>query len=230
MTFSHASMRKENVDAWDALYGSTTGPVWGSSSVGFLEEFVEMIRPELTGARILDAGAGEGRNLPALRGLAGLVMACDGSSHALSKLAEQHKADVAGIVRCALEDLPFQAGSFDMVLLSDVMETLPGPEHALRSIYAVLRPGGLLLCNIPDMDDGVAGVEMTDAPNGAYYYRGRYYYVFRSEDDAVHLLRECGFRDVARRTCRWRESPHPMFRQAEHEHVSRVFLLRKAEE
>lgn len=47
------------------------------------------------------------------------------------------------------ESLPILAASFDMVLLSEVLEHLPEPEKALAEIFRVLRAGGVLICAAP---------------------------------------------------------------------------------
>lgn len=51
----------------------------------------------------------------------------------------------------AKEDPPV-ARSFDVVLLSEVIEHLPVPGHvALRRLRRTLRPGGLLVCSTPNL-------------------------------------------------------------------------------
>lgn len=50
-------------------------------------------------------------------------------------------ADAAG--------LPFADGSFDTVLLFEVLEHLAQPERSLAEIQRVLRPGGVLLASVP---------------------------------------------------------------------------------
>lgn len=42
-------------------------------------------------------------------------------------------------------------GSFDTVLLSDVLEHLPNPEQALTEVHRILRPGGVLILGVPFM-------------------------------------------------------------------------------
>ena len=44
---------------------------------------------------------------------------------------------------------PMEDGSFDLVLMSEVMEHLGDPEHALAESARVLRPGGLLYISTP---------------------------------------------------------------------------------
>lgn len=53
-------------------------------------------------------------------------------------------------VYCDLtQPLPFDSGSFDTVLSSDVIEHLPDPVLAFQEMGRMLRPGGKLLLNTP---------------------------------------------------------------------------------
>lgn len=45
--------------------------------------------------------------------------------------------------------LPFQGGSFDVVVASNTLEHIPNTEEALAELHRVLKPGGLLLVTIP---------------------------------------------------------------------------------
>lgn len=46
-------------------------------------------------------------------------------------------------------DLPFSHNSFDTVILSDVLEHIPRPEHLVKEVSRVLSPEGKLLMNVP---------------------------------------------------------------------------------
>jgi SAM-dependent methyltransferase len=48
------------------------------------------------------------------------------------------------------------AGSFDVVTLWDVIEHTPDPLHVLTRVNALLRPGGLLVVNFPDIGSWIA--------------------------------------------------------------------------
>lgn len=45
--------------------------------------------------------------------------------------------------------LPFEDSEFDTVLLTDVLEHIPEPLHAMTEIARVLRPGGKLILSVP---------------------------------------------------------------------------------
>jgi SAM-dependent methyltransferase len=212
-----------NIAAWDALYGSTRRLIWGPHPVGFLPQILKELGPVQPDDRVLDAAAGEGRNLPELRRLGGRLHACDASASALEKIPPALRADVEVTV-CDLRALPFPDGFFRFVLLCDVVETLPEIDVPLRELARVLAPGGHLLCNIPGLDDGIAGVDMTPLGGGGYLYRGRYFYRFLGQMEACALLESHGLKVARMHDCRWHERPHPNFRPTSHLHVSRVFL------
>ena len=45
--------------------------------------------------------------------------------------------------------LPFERGSFDTVLLTDVLEHIPEPTNLICEIARILRPGGKLILGVP---------------------------------------------------------------------------------
>ncbi len=55
-------------------------------------------------------------------------------------------------VKDAQENLPFEEGFFDVILLIDVLEHLQAPELALKNIYKVLKGGGILYIATPNLN------------------------------------------------------------------------------
>jgi SAM-dependent methyltransferase len=47
---------------------------------------------------------------------------------------------------------------FDVVTLWDVLEHTPDPKHVLLECWRVLKPGGLLVVNYPDIDSMVSRI------------------------------------------------------------------------
>lgn len=45
--------------------------------------------------------------------------------------------------------LPFENGSFDFVVLSEVIEHLPNPEKTLKEVNRILKEGGYLIATVP---------------------------------------------------------------------------------
>lgn len=225
---SPAELNEANKIAWDSLYASVPDLVWGRVPLPFLEEHRDAFVAGLgSPGRLLDAGTGEGRNLPFLLACgADEVHALDASANALAKLTPA----VARRVHTHLADLGttgYPDGHFDGVLLLDVVETLPDPGQVLREMRRILRPGGLLLCNIPGMDDGVAGIDMRPIGQDVFLYRDRYYFQFWQPERAASLASEAGLEVVSSGPRAWDEGAHPGFRYEDHRHLSHVFLLRR---
>ena len=216
--------------AWNELYSSTAELVWGREPMPFLEAYRAEIAAVLTDpVRLLDAGTGEGRNLPFLVAFnAGEVTGLDSSQAALDKVPAEIRERVV-LRHAALDGTGLPDASFDMVLLLDVVETLPNAEQVLRELNRVLKPGGLLLCNIAATDDGVAGIDMhptNDAGEG-FLYQNRYYFRFFNEEQATALMTGAGFEPVSCRSYTWEEESHPEFRAETHSHTSHVMLVRR---
>jgi SAM-dependent methyltransferase len=98
------------------------------------------------GARVLDAGAGTGFLVEAL-GRAGFdARGIDSSERSLAIASEAGRA----VERGSIEDLA--AEDLDAVVLWHVLEHLDDPAEGLRRVRAALRPGGLLLAGVPNLD------------------------------------------------------------------------------
>jgi SAM-dependent methyltransferase len=62
-----------------------------------------------------------------------------------------------GMVTADITDIPFDAGAFDIVICSHVLEHVPDDRKAMREIFRVLRPGGAAYLMQP-----VSSAERTD--------------------------------------------------------------------
>jgi SAM-dependent methyltransferase len=86
------------------------------------------VRP-LTGRRVLDVGAGDGRLARALRGAGAHVVAIDPDP------------DMAGLT-AGLPDLPFEDGAFDVVVACFVLNHVEDPRAGAAELARVTAPGG----------------------------------------------------------------------------------------
>lgn len=100
-------------------------------------------------ARIVDCGAGTGRNLDWLREY-GTVVGVERSPSGLA-VALAHQRPV---VRASVDALPIASHSMDLATSFDVLYCLPDEVEpvALREMVRVLRPGGLALFNVAALD------------------------------------------------------------------------------
>jgi ubiquinone/menaquinone biosynthesis C-methylase UbiE len=117
------------------------------------------------GMRILDVGCGGGRHIRQTRLIPGVTaVGLDlGKSEVsdtakmlreLDEIPVQYGGTVPGAgpwisMRGSVYELPFKAGAFDCVIISEVLEHLGEDERALKEIARVLKPGGVLAASVP---------------------------------------------------------------------------------
>lgn len=74
------------------------------------------------------------------------------SGFALSRLKDlyQNKFKRLNILQEDLNTLELSRGSFDLVLMTEVIEHLEKPEEVLKKIIEILKPGGYLIISAPN--------------------------------------------------------------------------------
>jgi SAM-dependent methyltransferase len=100
------------------------------------EQILQTAVAEVRPARVLDVGCGSGRLAATL---AVQEVVCVDSSPAA--VAAAGRRGLAAEVADA-QELPFEDGSFDVVLCNHVLYHVPDQRRALRELRRVLRPGG----------------------------------------------------------------------------------------
>lgn len=106
------------------------------------------------GQRILDAGAGEGRNRPLCAHLAyvsqDFCQYTGKQAGARDEGLQNESWDTSRIdVVSDIASIPLPDGSFDAILCSEVLEHVPEPTHALDEFARLLRPSGRLIVTAP---------------------------------------------------------------------------------
>jgi ubiquinone/menaquinone biosynthesis C-methylase UbiE len=119
----------------------------------------KLIRPHLEGgSRLLEVGCGAGNLLLQATVPGSYPVALDVSMQALTFVRSRLEEAAAGAgspggfacTRAVGESLPFRDGSFDCILLSEVIEHLEAPQVSIREAVRVLCPGGRLLVTTPN--------------------------------------------------------------------------------
>jgi SAM-dependent methyltransferase len=98
-----------------------------------------------TGARILDAGCGSGRNMVELA-RRGTVTGVELSDVSVGLARERGCGEV---IAGSVLDMPFPSDSFDLAVTLDVIEHLEDDLGALQEMRRVVAPGGALLVTVP---------------------------------------------------------------------------------
>ncbi|HEV2776304.1 MAG TPA: class I SAM-dependent methyltransferase [Solirubrobacteraceae bacterium] len=142
---------------------------------GAIAAHARRLLPE--GGRVLDIGCASGGLLALLRPRAGHLAGLEISASAATAAAQI--AD--HVVQGALEDpeLPFEAESFDLVVLADVLEHLADPAAGLaRAAGWCRRGGGTVLVSVPNVAHWQARLTLL---------RGRWPQTDSGTFDASHL-------------------------------------------
>lgn len=108
----------------------------------------------LSGAHILDAGCGAGRNSVLLVEQGAQVTGIDIDPKALAvavSRCREHNMSVKFVYGNVIK-IPFPDGSFDAIVFQNVLEHLPRSDHpqALQEVMRVLKKGGVLFIQTPN--------------------------------------------------------------------------------
>ena len=125
-------------------------PRWGSEPVDLAEHSLPALKARFLldhvpeAGSLLEVGSGDGKILrtfaqhrPQL-----VLSGCDVRDWPMREPSIDFR-------RVTSKDLPYDAGSFDAVVISDVLEHVDDPEHLLVELARVLRPGGRFVAFVP---------------------------------------------------------------------------------
>ena len=142
-------------DYWKAIYDDTAvyGVIHQQRQATALEWIDDLVLPR--DAAVLEIGCGAGLTSAALAERGFNVTATD-SAPAMVQLTNQLALDrnlTSGIVASVADvhSLPFDDGSYSLVLALGVLPWLHSPERAVKEIARVLRPGGFMLVNVDNV-------------------------------------------------------------------------------
>lgn len=145
---------------------------------------------EWTEARaVLDVGCAVGEVVDAAQRLGLTGLGCDISEFAVRHCNERGLPAKVG----SLEALPAAGESVDAVVMKHVLEHTLTPQRALAEARRVLRPGGVLVVAVPDLDYWKGRWWRR---RGRYFRPtslGRQHFVYYDERHLVRLLGEAGF-------------------------------------
>lgn len=114
---------------------------------------LDRVERQVPPGRLLDLGCWVGFLLAEARDRGWAVQGVEPSAWASSYARERLGLDV---VQDDLFSAPLPEGTFDAVVLGDVIEHLPRPAEALERIASLLAPGGVVVMMLPDAGSRLA--------------------------------------------------------------------------
>lgn len=148
----YRSMRP-NPEELGSLYRRLDARVYHSESKGRLQtarRHYGIVQRFISSGAILDVGCGSGLFLRQALDQGWRVCGVEPSEE-LCRFARETVGDGAEIICSTLEDASLCA-SFDAISIWDVLEHVPDPCAFMRACSSLLKPGGYLFLNVPDLD------------------------------------------------------------------------------
>ncbi|MDH3214713.1 MAG: class I SAM-dependent methyltransferase [Candidatus Krumholzibacteria bacterium] len=139
--------RSSNKTHWDDFWSASRdlGDVYGTDD-RILENLGKYV--DLAGLRVLEVGAGTGRDTDKIASQQAFACALDYSEQSLTLMSDNLKHSVYIVCGDAF-NLPFTDESFDVVFHQGLMEHFRNPGEMLDENVRVLKKGGLLLVDVP---------------------------------------------------------------------------------
>lgn len=171
------------------------------------------------GLRLLDIGCGTGASTAALLKQApyAQIVGVDGSAGMLARARAKEWPDTVSFVQSRAEDLATAgvSGPFDGILAAYLVRNLPDPDPVLRSLLALLKPGGVFAAHEYSVRDSRRASAMWNLVSSAviipagkirtgdaelYRYLRRSVNTFDGAQRFRQRLRDNGFVDVRSQT------------------------------
>ena len=147
-------------------------------------DVIERVRPG-AGGRLLDIGTAGGSFLAVAKKRGWQVDGCE-PNRWLCDWANQHYGLAVRPGTIFEQDYP--AGEFDVVTLWDVLEHTPDPRRVIQECRRLLKPGGLLVINYPDIGSWIA-----KAMGRSWVFLLSVHLYYFTRTTIRRLLGDCGF-------------------------------------
>ena len=118
---------------------------------------------ELRAKRILDVGCGLGMYVSRFRQFSDDVYGVDVDPDKIGRASEW----LPNLHVSPAEELPFDAGAFDVILLNEVIEHVDDDAQTIKEAYRVLAPGGHIVIYAPN--------RLYPFETHGFFFRGKYH-------------------------------------------------------
>ncbi len=144
---------KETKHKYATEYENSIGCFWGTSPAKFVSIFADFSKKNIANTKVLDLGAGEGKNAVFLAALDAYVTAIDLSKIALSRFNIQPNyiscKERINIINNDVRNVDFELSEFDTIIAYGILHCLDTKEEVkimIEKITKWLKPGGYLIC------------------------------------------------------------------------------------
>ena len=164
-------MRTSDRKHWEDFWTRKKDPRQIYDNSGRIPVALAEIMPDIAGKRVLEVGAGTGRDSFAIAERGAQVFVLDYADAALDivkSLNSQNKAQVVPIQGDAFA-LPFPDNSLDIVFHQGLLEHFRDPWGIVRENYRVLKPGGIAIIDVPQRWHIYTIVKHILIPLGAWF-------------------------------------------------------------
>lgn len=115
-----------------------------------ISKFEKITQSKLKNKFVLDVGTGAGTLALGLISEGATVTALEPSKKFYEKSKDILSEYESQVINKSIEEVEFEKKSFDLVILSAVLEHLPQPEIALQKIEKWLKPNGVVYITVPN--------------------------------------------------------------------------------
>ena len=143
--------RTSDKEHWEKLWNKRGVKELYDNSGRILTAVKRLWGENLEGKRILEVGAGTGRDSFDLAALGAEVITLDYAPSSLRIIQEQNKEHVAETIPVGGDAfaLPFEDGSFDLVFHQGLLEHFREEEGIIAENARILKPGGYAILDVP---------------------------------------------------------------------------------
>jgi SAM-dependent methyltransferase len=192
--------REEMATIYPDNYYSYSESSHNASIVAFMRSRIEASKAErywqLLGQgerHIVDIGCGDGRLLDILQRQNGEWRLSGIEINKRAAASARSKGYPVALGDFESEEIPWPAGTFDLALLHQVLEHTRNPRNVLKRISLILKVGGYLSIETPDIES--LDFHLFKKRYWGGYHIPRHFYLFNKRS-LVHLLKEEGFEIV----------------------------------
>lgn len=133
-------------DLYKEMFETEEHHWWFAARREIVLEMIHRYSDDDNGLRILDLGCGCGYTLLFLSGHYKDVIGLDNSDDALQFCRVRGIKAMKGSLP---DDVPFEKGSFDVILLMDVLEHVENDRGTVAAAAELLKPGGIIVATVP---------------------------------------------------------------------------------